>query len=141
MESTIISKSREVRSSVERVWEIISDVDNDPKYFDGLNSVKNLSKSGNVLERGVVVGFMKHEGRQIVTLNPKRSVEVKMVEGPMIGTRITTLNPLGESKTKVDISWNVLFRVPAFVRSMVKREVEKGTEEALRRIQKEAESG
>jgi ribosome-associated toxin RatA of RatAB toxin-antitoxin module len=132
--------SREVRASLDRLWEIVSDVDNDPNYYDGLNSIKNLSKKGNVIEREVVVGYLKHEGRQTVTLNPKKSVEVKMTEGPLIGTRLTTLSPVGDSNTRVDVSWRIEFRVPAFVRGMVKREVEKGTEHALNRIAKEAES-
>jgi carbon monoxide dehydrogenase subunit G len=132
--------SREVRASLDRLWEIVSDVDNDPNYYDGLNSIKNLSKKGNVIEREVVVGYLKHEGRQTVTLNPKKSVEVKMTEGPLIGTRLTTLSPVGDSNTRVDVSWRIEFGVPAFVRGMVKREVEKGTEHALNRIAKEAES-
>jgi ribosome-associated toxin RatA of RatAB toxin-antitoxin module len=137
---TTISKSREMRASLDRLWEIVSDVDNEPKYYDGLNSVKNLSRNGNVIEREVVVGYLKHEGRQTITLNPKTLVEVKMTKGPMIGTRLTALSPLNDSNTRVDVSWRVEFRVPTFVRGMVRREVEKGTENALNRIAKEAES-
>ena len=129
-----------MRASLHRLWEIVSDVDNEPKYYDGLNSVKNLSRIGNVIEREVVVGYLNHEGRQTVTLCPKASVEVKMTKGPMIGTRITTLSPLTDSNTRVDVSWRIEFRVPTFVRGMVKREVEKGTENALDRIAREAES-
>jgi ribosome-associated toxin RatA of RatAB toxin-antitoxin module len=137
---TTISKSREMRASLDRLWEIVSDVDNEPKYYDGLNSVKNLSRIGNVIEREVVVGYLNHQGRQTVTLCPKASVEVKMTKGPMIGTRVTTLSPLTDSNTRVDVSWRIEFRVPTFVRGMVKREVEKGTENALDRIAREAES-
>ncbi len=135
-----ISKSREIRAGIDGVWEIVSKVDDEPKYYDGLNSVKNLSKIGNVVEREVVVGFLKHEGRQTVTLNPKRSVEVKMTKGPIVGTRVTTLSTMTDSKTRIEVSWNIEFRVPAFVRDMVKGEVEEGTEKALNRIAKEAES-
>ncbi|MDA4117414.1 MAG: SRPBCC family protein [Thaumarchaeota archaeon] len=136
----MITNSREIESGLDRVWDVVSDVDNDPKYYDGLNSVKNLSKVGNVIERQVVVGFMKHEGLQTVVLTPKESVEVKMTKGPMTGTRVTALTPLTGSKVRVEVTWNVEFHVPAFVRSMVKREVQKGTEKALSRIAKEAES-
>jgi hypothetical protein len=137
---TTISRSREMRASLDRLWEIVSYVDNEPEYYDGLKSVKNVSKVGNVIEREVVVGNLEHEGRQTVTLNPKKFVEVKMTEGPMIGTRVTTLTPMTDSRTRVDVSWRIQFRVPIFVRGMVKREVEKGTENALERIAEEAES-
>jgi ribosome-associated toxin RatA of RatAB toxin-antitoxin module len=137
---TGFSKSREVKAGLDRLWEVVSDLDNEPKYYDGLNSVKTLSRVGNVIEREVVVGYLKHEGRQTVTLDPRSSVEVRMTKGPMIGTRVTTLSPLSDSRTRIDVSWRIEFRVPAFVRGMVRREVEKGTERALARIAKEAES-
>ena len=133
------SKSMEAACGIDRVWEVVSDVDNDPKYYEGLNSIKNVSKNGNVIEREVVVGFMKHDGRQTVTLTPKKSIEVKMTKGPMTGTRTTSLTQLDDSRTKVEVSWDVELHVPSFVRSMVKREVVKGTKEALERIVKEAE--
>ncbi len=136
----MITKGRTVKSSLDRVWSIVSDVDNDPKYYDGMSSVKNLSRRGDVIEREVVVGFMGHDGRQTVTLTPKESVEVNMTQGPMTGTRITTLTPLGGSRTRVVVRWNVEFHMPAFVRSMVKQEIGKVTERALRRITEEAEA-
>ena len=137
---TVVTKSREIKSGLDRVWEIVSDVDNEPKYYDGLKSVKNLSREGNVIEREVVVGNLRHEGRQTVVLSAKESVEVKMTKGPMTGTRVTRLTPLAGSMTRVEVTWNVEFHVPAFVLGMVKREVEKGTEKALSRMAEEAET-
>ena len=133
------SKSMEAGCGIDRVWEVVSDVDNDPKYYEGLNSIRNVSKNGNVIEREVVVGFMKHDGRQTVTLTPKKSVEVRMTKGPMTGTRTTLLTQLDDSRTKIEVSWDVELHVPSFVRSMVKREVMKGTKAALERIVKESE--
>jgi carbon monoxide dehydrogenase subunit G len=136
----VISKSREVNADTERVWGVISDVDNEPKYYDGLGSVKNISRDGNIIEREVVVGFLKHEGRQTVMLKPKTSVEVIMTKGPMTGKRVTTIIPLGYHKTKIEIEWDVELRVPTFVQGMVKGEIEKGTERALDRIATGAET-
>jgi carbon monoxide dehydrogenase subunit G len=138
-ELVTFSKNREAGCGIDSVWEVISDVDNDPRYYEGLNSIKNVSKNGNVIEREVVVGFLKHDGLQTVTLTPKKSVEVRMTKGPMTGTRTTSLTRLDNSKTGVEIRWDVELRVPRFVRSMVKREVVRGTEEALDRIVKESE--
>jgi carbon monoxide dehydrogenase subunit G len=138
-ETVTFSKSREARCGIDAAWEVISDVDNDPKYYEGLNSIKNVSRNGNVIEREVVVGFLKHDGRQTVTLTPKKSVEVRMTKGPMTGTRTTSLTNLDDSRTRIEVRWDVELRVPRFVQSMVKREVAKGTEEALDRIVKESE--
>ena len=128
------SKRREVGCAIDSVWEVISDVDNDPRYYEGLNSIKNVSRNGNVIEREVVVGFMNHAGRQTVTLTPKDSVEVRMTKGPMTGTRTTSLTRLDGSKTRIEVSWDVELHVPSFVQGMVKRQLSRGTEEALDRI-------
>ena len=138
-EIVTFSKSREAQCGIDATWDVISDVDNDPKYYGGLSSIKNVSRTGNVIEREVVVGFLKHDGRQVVTLIPNKSVEVKMTKGPMIGTRTTSLTRIDDSKTKIEVRWSVGLRVPGFGQSMVKREVMKGTEEALDRIVKESE--
>ena len=135
-----INASRDISAQLDRVWQIVADVDNDPKYYKGLNSVKNISNDDNIIEREVVVGFLHHKGRQKVILNPKKSVEVKMTSGPLIGTRLTTLTPSGDHKTRVDVAWDFEFsKVPVFVQSMVKREVEQGTIEALSKIAYHAE--
>ena len=134
-----IKDSREISAALSRVWDVVADVDKDPKYWKGLNSVKNISKSDNVIEREVTVGFMNHKGRQTVVLDPMKSVEVTMSQGPMIGKRTTVLTPSGEDRTRIEISWNFEYSgIPPFVHGMVKREVQKGTEGALDRIAKEA---
>jgi len=133
------SKSKEALCGIDHAWEVISDVDNDPKYYEGLNSINNVSRNGNVIEREVVVGFLKHDGRQTVTLTPKKSVEVMMTKGPMTGTRVTSLTRLDDSRTKIEVRWDVELRVPRFVQGMVERQVVKGTGEALNRIVKESE--
>jgi carbon monoxide dehydrogenase subunit G len=126
--------STEVPAPLDRVWDIVADVDNEPRYYPGLNTVKNISRSGNVIEREVTVGFRDSRGRQTVVLHPKESVEVTMTEGPMTGTRIVKLSPSGD-KTKVDISWDFeLVGIPLLFRGNVKNQIMKGTREALDRI-------
>lgn len=128
------SDSAEVPAPVDRVWDIVSDVDNEPRYYPGLNTIRNIRKNGNVIEREVTVGFRDSRGRQTVILHPKESVKVTMTEGPMKGTRIVTLSGDG-NKTKVDIAWDVeLVGIPLLFRGNVKNRIVKGTKEALDRI-------
>ncbi|PWU78994.1 MAG: hypothetical protein DLM72_19715 [Candidatus Nitrosopolaris wilkensis] len=56
-----IRDSLEVSAPLDRVWDIIADVDNDPKYWPNIHTVDNISKDGNVMEREVTVGFRKSE--------------------------------------------------------------------------------
>ena len=126
--------STEVPVPLDRVWDIVADVDNEPRYYPGLNTVRNIRRTGNVIEREVTVGFRDSRGRQTVVLHSKESVEVTMTEGPMRGTRIITLSGDGR-KTEIDIAWDVeLVGIPVLFRGRVKNQIMKGTKEALDRI-------
>ena len=72
MKTISINASQVVAAPLDKVWDIISDVDNDSKYYKGLNDIKNISKDGNKIEREVTVGFLKHKARQTIILNPKK---------------------------------------------------------------------
>jgi carbon monoxide dehydrogenase subunit G len=134
-----INASREVSAPPDRVWDIIADVDNEPMYWHGTKSVKNINKNGNVIEREVIISFKNSKCRQTVTLNPKKSVEVKITDGPMKGTKTITLVPNRENTT-IDVAWDI--RLSGFLgifTGMVKKHIAEGSEEALDRIAKAVE--
>ena len=140
MKTININASQVVTAPLDKVWDIISDVDNDFKYYKGLNDVKNISKDGNKIEREVTVGFLKHKARQTIILNPKKSVEIRMTKGPILGTKVTTLSQVDDGNTRIDVLWNFTpSGVPAFVHGMVKMEISNGTKEALKKIANELE--
>ena len=88
-----IDAAREVSAPLDCVWEVVADVDNEPQYWHGTKTVKNISKSGNVIEREVTIAFRDSRCRQTVVLNPKRSVEITITDGPMKGTKKVFLEP------------------------------------------------
>ncbi len=126
----------EVNASAEKVWEIVSDVDNDPQYWTGLNAVRSVRKEENLVEREVKVGFMGNEGRQTIRLNPKESIDLTMTKGPLKGSRQMRLIPSKDGKTtKLAVEWDFQFSgVPVFARDFVKSQIEGGTKEALEKI-------
>lgn len=138
-----INASFEVSASVERVWEIVSDVDKDGEYWKGLSSIQNIRKEQNLIERIVKVGFMGSEGYQIVKLNPKESIDLTMTKGPLRGSRKMRLVSLEDGKkTKLEVAWDFRFSgVPIFARSFVKSQIEGATKEALEKIASIAERG
>ncbi len=138
-----INASFEVSASVERVWEIVSDVDKDGEYWKGLSSIQNTRKEQNLIERIVKVGFMGSEGYQIVKLNPKESIDLTMTKGPLRGFRKMRLVSLEDGKkTKLDVVWDFRFSgVPIFARPFVKSQIEAATKEALEKIASIAERG
>jgi len=131
-----INASREVSAPVDRVWDIIADVDNEPIYWHGTKSVKNISKNGNVIEREVIISFKNSKCRQTVILSPKKSVEVKITDGPMKGTKTITLVP-NRDNTTIDVAWDIrLAGLLGMFTGMVKKHIAEGSEEALDRIAK-----
>ena len=132
---TEINASKEIPAPLDRVWSIVSDVDSEPRYWRDLHAVYNISRTGNVIEREVTVGFRNLKGRQIVELHPKKSIEMTLTEGPMTGNRIITRVPSGDGTTKINVSWDVkLSGVPLLFRGVVRERIAEGTAEALDRI-------
>lgn len=129
-----VKVSREIAAPLDKVWAIVSDVDNEPQYWHGTKSVKNISKEGNVIKREAVIAFKDSKTMQTVTLNPNTSVETKITEGPILGTKLVTLSSAGD-KTRVDVTWD--FKLAGFLgmfSGMVKKHINEGSEQALERI-------
>lgn len=130
-----INTSREISVPLDRVWNIASDVDSEPRYWRDLHAVYNIRRSGNVIEREVTVGDRNSKGRQIVELHPKKSIEAALTERPMTGNRIIKLIPSSDETTKVNVSWDVRpSGIPLLLRGIVRELIAEGTEEALDRI-------
>ena len=130
-----IYASRELSAPADRVWNVIADVDNEPKYWRGTKTVKNISKADNKIEREVTIAFKDSKCRQTVLLDPKKSVEIIITKGPIKGSKIIMLHSLDNYKTRIDVVWNI--KLTGFLgvfSGMVKGHISKGTDEALVRI-------
>lgn len=135
-----INTSREISASLDRIWNIIADVDNEPKYWHGTKTVKNISRGNNRIEREVTIAFKDSKCRQTVLLNPNKSVEIIITEGPIKGTKAVMLHPLDNRKTRIDVVWKIkLTGFLSVFSGMVKGHISKGTDEALVRIAEAAE--
>ena len=130
-----INTSREISAPVDRIWNIVADVDNEPKYWHGTKTVKNISKDNNKIEREVTIAFKDSKCRQTVLLNPNKSVEIIITQGPIKGTKTIMLHPLDNHKTRIDVIWRIkLTGFLSVFTGMVKGHISKGTDEALVRI-------
>ena len=52
-----IQASIEIDAPVDKVWDIISDLDSEPKFWRGTKEVRNISKEGNTITREVTIAF------------------------------------------------------------------------------------
>ena len=135
-----IQVSRELAAPLDKVWEIIADVDREPEFWYGTKSIKNTKKIGKIIEREVVISFRNSICKEIVTLDPKKSVKISIIDGPMKGTKNIMINDVGNNKTRIDVEWDIKLAgfLGMFTR-MVKKHISEGTEEALERISKTLE--
>ena len=132
-----IQVSRELAAPLDKVWEIIADVDREPEFWHGTKSIKNIKKIGKIIEREVIISFRNSICKEIVTIDPKKSVKIRIIDGPMKGTKNIIINDVGNNKTRIDVEWDIKLAgfLGMFTR-MVKKHISEGTEEALERISK-----
>jgi hypothetical protein len=136
----IVQVAREMLAPLDKVWDIVSDIDNEPLYWRGTKYIKNISKIGNIIEREVVIAFRESKCKETVVLDPKKLVKVNITNGPLEGSKIITINSTGLNKTIVHVKWDI--RLSGFMRMfsiVIKKHIREGTEEALYRIASETE--
>ena len=145
-----IKASREISAPIDQVWNVVSDVDNETKYWPTFKSIKNINTTAinmtaNTTEREVtlVVGPQGETiTHQFVTVNPEQFVvETNITEGPVTGTRTLALSPSSNvNTTKIDVLWNVdMSGIPFFGRGFAKDGIMRTTEEALSNIAAEVQ--
>jgi uncharacterized protein YndB with AHSA1/START domain len=145
-----IKASREISSPIDQVWNVVSDIDNEAKYWSTFKGIKNISTAtinmtANTTEREVTIEagpLGETVTHQFVTVNPEQFViETNITEGPVTGTRTLTLSPSSiTNATRIDVLWNMdLSGIPFFGRGFAKDGILRTTEEALTNIAAELE--
>ena len=142
-----IKVSHEISAPVDKVWNIVSDVDNDTKHWSTFKSIKNINKTGNTIEREVTItAGLQGDAKthQFVTVNPEQKViQINITEGPVTGSRVLSLRPSPENNTtttNIDVLWNIeMSGIPGIARGFAKDGITKTTEEALGKIAQAAE--
>jgi len=136
---TKIEVSTRIKSTVDKVWDIVSDVDNETKYWKGTKEIHNISKEGNKVKREVIIAFRDSKCLQEVTMYPKEKIEVVFTKGIIQGTKTILLKPEGE-EINLEAVWDMkLSGMMGMFTGMIKKHVKSGTEQALEAIKLEAE--
>ncbi|HXS60542.1 MAG TPA: SRPBCC family protein [Candidatus Sulfopaludibacter sp.] len=137
---TVILAKREINSPIDKIWNIISNVDKDPEYWHGTRSIKNIKKEGNTIEREVIISFKNYKCKEIVSLYNKNKITIEMVEGPLIGRKTITLEKLDENITRINVVWDIHMKGLLNIFTIfVKKHILKGTVDAIARIAKNVE--
>ena len=134
-----IQASIEINAPLDKVWNIISDLDSEPRFWKGTKEVRNISKEGNVVNREVTIAFKDSKCLQTVTIFPKEKIHAQFTKGVIDGTKTIMVTPQGE-KTRLEAVWDIkLSGMMGMFTGMVKKHIQSGTEQALQSIKEEAE--
>ncbi len=129
----------EINATVDKVWDVVSDIDNEPKFWKGTIQVKNLSKDGNIVSREITIAFRDQKCLQEVRLQPKEKIEAKFTRGIIGGKKIISLIPKDE-KTILRTVWDIkLTGMMRMFTGMIKKHIKSGTEQAMQSIKEEIE--
>ena len=133
-----IQSSVDINAPLEKVWNIISDLDAEPKFWKGTKEVRNISKQGNIIIREVTIAFKDSKCMQTVTLFPKEKIQAEFTKGVINGTKTIILTSK-ENAVHLEVVWDMkLSGMMGMFTGMVKKHIQSGTEQALQSIKTEA---
>ena len=99
-----------INATQEKVWDVISDIDNEPKFWKGTKEVRNISKDGNQISREITIAFRDQKCLQDVTIVPKETIKAIFTKGVIVGEKILTLKDM-ENSCELEAVWLSLIHI------------------------------
>ena len=135
----VIETSIEINSPSEKVWDLVSDIDNEPKFWKGTKEVRNISKEGDVVNREIIIAFRDQKCQQKVTLYPKEKIVAIFTKGIISGSKTVTIIPK-ENQTLLQVKWDIkLTGIMSMFTGIIKKHIRSGSDLALQSIKEELE--
>jgi len=132
-----IQASVEIDSSLDKVWNIISDLDSEPKFWKGTKEIRNITKVGNVVNREITIAFRDSKCMQKVTIYPNERIHAEFTKGIIDRAKTISVSILGD-KTKLEVIWDIkLSGMMGMFTGMIKKHIQGGTEQAFQSIKQE----
>ena len=136
----IIDTSININAPVDRVWDIISDLDNEPKFWRGTKETRIISRDGNVVTREITIAFRDSKCMQKITIQPKEKIYAEFTKGIIKGSKTLILKPKDDSSL-LEANWDVkMSGLAGMFTGIIKKHIRSGTEQALESIKQKAEN-
>jgi len=130
----------DIISSVDKVWDIISDLDNEPEFWKGTKETKIISREANVITREIVIAFRNSKCMQKITIYPKEKIHAEFTKGILKGSKTIIVKPR-EGGSLLEVNWDIkMSGLSGMFPGMIKKHIKGGTEQALQSIKLKAES-
>ena len=129
-----------INSTQDKIWDVISDIDNETKFWKGTKEIRNISKDGNYISREITIAFRDQKCLQEVTIVPKENIKAVFTKGVIVGEKILSLKPM-ENSCELEAVWNIkMSGMMSMFTGMIKKHIKSGTEQALQAIKEEVEN-
>ena len=136
-----IKASVKINSTQEKIWDVISDIDNEPKFWKGTKEVRNISKDGNQVSREITIAFRDQKCMQEVTIVPKETIKAIFTKGVIVGEKTLTLRDATDNSCELEAIWDVkLSGKMGLFTGIIKKHINSGTKQALQAIKEEVEN-
>ena len=136
-----IKASVKINSTQEKIWDVISDIDNEPKFWKGTKEVRNISKDGNQVSREITIAFRDQKCMQEVTIVPKETIKAVFTKGVIVGEKTLTLRDAVDNSCELEAIWDVkLSGKMGLFTGIIKKHINSGTKQALQAIKEEVEN-
>ena len=133
-----IKATIEINSSADKVWNIVSDLDRESKFWNNITKFRTISTEGNVVKREITLGKVDR-CLQTVTLYPKEKILAEFTKGIIGGTKTTTLTP-SSGGTNLEILLDIKFKgIAGIMSGKLNNDFQGHTEQAVLAIKQAAE--
>ena len=128
-----------INASINKIWDIVSDLDQDTRYWKGIKNIKNITKKNNKTTREITLTFKNQKCMQDIIVYPKTKIICTFTKGIINGTKILNMYKK-DKKIEIQIVWNIEFTGWRKIFSIfIKNHIKNGTYKALNNIKIDTE--
>ena len=130
-----------INSTQEKIWDVISNIDDEPKFWKGTKEVRNISKDKNQILREITIAFRDQKCMQEITIVPKETIKAVFTKGVIVGEKTLTLRDATDNSCELEAIWDVkLSGKMGLFTGIIKKHINSGTKQALQAIKEEVEN-
>jgi Polyketide cyclase / dehydrase and lipid transport len=127
-----------IDASPNQVWKIISEINDDSKFWKGMMKIRNLSKEGNVINREVTLKNTDKCHQKIILFHME-GIHIRWTRGAINGIKDIMITPIGkQTLLKVEMNYKIRGVASLFSRD-VSEDLLNEAELAMQLIKEEVE--
>ena len=133
-----IKAAIEINASLDKVWEVVSDLDKDTKFWTAITSLRNLSRENNEIKREVTLAKV-NKCLQTITIYPKEKIHTEWTKGVINGAKDILLTArIGTTYLEVVLNYKFT-GMAGFMSGKITKDVKNEVERAVEFIKAKAE--